>query len=167
MSNGVDMTWYNLMMWGWRKSFKFWISLRIFPTTSSDFIFCRLRILMATLCFVTTCSPILTFPNVPSKKTKFFIELRRKRWKISKNYFRAFDRACNVQFLSRVQLPSLTCFVRCSLMFPEVNFRIFFDGHKGKFKFSFFAFESMRFKKLWGSRLSFGYQKIETTQFES
>lgn len=46
---------YSLIMWGWRNNFRFWISRRIFPTTSRLLIFCRLSILTATLCPVTWC----------------------------------------------------------------------------------------------------------------
>ena len=34
ISVGVEISWYSLMMWGWRKSFKFWISRRIFTNAS-------------------------------------------------------------------------------------------------------------------------------------
>lgn len=49
-----DLT-HNLMMCGWRKSLRFWISLLIFPTTSRLFIFCRFRIFTATLWLVNWC----------------------------------------------------------------------------------------------------------------
>lgn len=48
---------YSFIMWGCRKSFRFWISLRIFPTTSRLRIFCRLSIFTATLCPVSSCLP--------------------------------------------------------------------------------------------------------------
>lgn len=48
---------HSLMMWGWRKSLRFWISRLIFPTTSRLRIFCRFRIFTATLWPVSWCSP--------------------------------------------------------------------------------------------------------------
>lgn len=48
---------YSLIIWGWRKSFRFWISRFIFPTTSKLRIFCLFRILTATLWPVNWCSP--------------------------------------------------------------------------------------------------------------
>lgn len=40
---------YSLIIWGCLKSFKFWISLLILPTTSRFLILCLLRIFTATL----------------------------------------------------------------------------------------------------------------------
>ena len=48
---------HSLMICGCLKSFMFWISRRILLTTSRFLIFCRLRIFMATLCWVSWCSP--------------------------------------------------------------------------------------------------------------
>lgn len=48
---------YSLIIWGCRKSFRFWISRLIFPTTSRLRIFCLFRIFTATLCPVNWCSP--------------------------------------------------------------------------------------------------------------
>lgn len=44
-------------MWGCRKSLRFCISLRIFPTTSKLRIFCRFKIFTATWCLVSSCWP--------------------------------------------------------------------------------------------------------------
>lgn len=48
---------YSLIIWGCRKSFRFWISRLILPTTSRLRIFCLFRIFTATLCPVNWCSP--------------------------------------------------------------------------------------------------------------
>ena len=51
---------YNLMMCGWRNSFRFVISLLILLTISRFLMVLRLRILMATLVPVRMCSPSVT-----------------------------------------------------------------------------------------------------------
>ena len=55
MSLGVVMTSYSLMMCGWRRSFRYWISRLTRPPMSIDEIFRRLMIFIATRCPVMEC----------------------------------------------------------------------------------------------------------------
>lgn len=60
---------YSLIIWGCRKSLRFWISRLIFPTTSRLRIFCLLSIFTATLCPVSWCSPTIRKRALQSHKT--------------------------------------------------------------------------------------------------
>lgn len=63
---------YSLIIWGCLKSLRFWISLRIFPTTSRLRIFCRFRIFTATLCPVNSCLPTARNKEVFSHSFQLF-----------------------------------------------------------------------------------------------
>jgi len=61
----VSITSYSWMMWGWASILRMRISRLTFSSMSSDLIFSRLRILIATRLPVGSCSASLTLPNDP------------------------------------------------------------------------------------------------------
>ena len=62
----VDVQSYSLIMCGWRKSWRYWISRSMRPAMSLVTSFLLLMIFRATFSPVTSCIASLTLPNEPS-----------------------------------------------------------------------------------------------------
>lgn len=104
-------------MWGCLKSFRFWISRRIFPTTSKLRIFCRFRIFTATWCLVSSCWPTAGRSDGSinnTKQNKVTKSEQTKLWTVIFRFYTLMSAACGGQWTT-------TMFINMSLSACQVK----------------------------------------------